>query len=290
MEQLLSIAFHRECLLQYPRGLPQTLLDTLVEAYTASTVAVQDIPGNIISHVRAYASLLVEETDTDSSGFSDQGNDFQARHTGKNTPDVALRQVFCYLESAHIQHSDAVHCKLSPPIHTTPWPRIISHEKITIRPIVAYCLANCALKVLVGDMVNATMDDFGVLDYSINSAGAVLDTLALLSTRGDAVGTALQVFITVGIRHAPRESVCHEPIVVPTKKSSNIVFLRTSAVRTEVEQIMILEKILMKHRSEDLPHQVPVCGRRCLETQTNEKCESRGHFITAFRTTSVVHA
>lgn len=48
-------------------------------------------------------------------------------------------------------------------------------------------------QALVGVMINAVMDDFGVLEYSTTSAGAVLDTMALLSTSGDALGTASQV-------------------------------------------------------------------------------------------------
>lgn len=47
-------------------------------------------------------------------------------------------------------------------------------------------------KDVVGDMIDAAVDDFGVLDYSITSAGAVLDTLAILSTAGGALGTASQ--------------------------------------------------------------------------------------------------
>lgn len=42
-------------------------------------------------------------------------------------------------------------------------------------------------------MINAAVVDFGVLDYSPTSAGAVLDTLALLSSNMDALGTESQV-------------------------------------------------------------------------------------------------
>lgn len=42
-------------------------------------------------------------------------------------------------------------------------------------------------------MINAVMGDFGVLEYSATSAGAVLSTLALLSTGGDALGIESQV-------------------------------------------------------------------------------------------------
>lgn len=130
----------------------------------------------------------------------------------KHTPDVVLRQVLCYRTWTHLRTTCGCSTFCAPSAISK-----VSHE-IIIKPTVAYCLANCALKVLVGDMINDTMDDFGVLDYSTTSAGTVLDTLALLSTRGGAVGTALQVFRTAGIRHAPRERVCHEPIAVTTTK------------------------------------------------------------------------
>lgn len=42
-------------------------------------------------------------------------------------------------------------------------------------------------------MIDAAVADFGVLDYSLTSAGAVLDTLALLSSNSDALGTEPQV-------------------------------------------------------------------------------------------------
>ncbi|CAN0146388.1 unnamed protein product, partial [Pylaiella littoralis] len=45
---------------------------------------------------------------------------------------------------------------------------------------------------LVGLMVSAVMDDFGILEYSTTSAGAAFDTLALLSTGGDALSSASQ--------------------------------------------------------------------------------------------------
>lgn len=49
------------------------------------------------------------------------------------------------------------------------------------------------LQALVGVMIDAVMDDFEILEYSTTSAGAVLDTLALLSTGGDAIGVMSQV-------------------------------------------------------------------------------------------------
>ncbi|CAN0146525.1 unnamed protein product [Pylaiella littoralis] len=47
-------------------------------------------------------------------------------------------------------------------------------------------------QTLVGLMVSAVMDDFGILEYSTTSAGAAFDTLALLSTGGDALSSASQ--------------------------------------------------------------------------------------------------
>lgn len=42
-------------------------------------------------------------------------------------------------------------------------------------------------------LVNGAVADFGVLDYSTTAAGAVLDTLALVSGSGDALGPQSQV-------------------------------------------------------------------------------------------------
>lgn len=49
------------------------------------------------------------------------------------------------------------------------------------------------LQTLVGVMIGATIHDFVMLDYSPTTAGAVLDTLALLSSTGDALGAESQV-------------------------------------------------------------------------------------------------
>lgn len=49
------------------------------------------------------------------------------------------------------------------------------------------------LQKLVTALVSAASDDFGVLDYSTTSAGAVLDTLALLSSNPDVLGADSQV-------------------------------------------------------------------------------------------------
>ncbi|CAM9419179.1 unnamed protein product [Pylaiella littoralis] len=99
------------------------LVDALTQGFTASSEAAQGIPGETTYLVRAYASLLVEEINGNSSLPSELIDEYQA---------------------------------------------------------------------FVGTMINAVMDDFGVLEYSTTSAGTVLNTLALLSTVGDAVGTASQ--------------------------------------------------------------------------------------------------
>ena len=44
-------------------------------------------------------------------------------------------------------------------------------------------------------LVNAAVGDFDVLDYSTTSAGAVLDTLALLSSSPEALGSEPQVLL-----------------------------------------------------------------------------------------------
>ena len=48
-------------------------------------------------------------------------------------------------------------------------------------------------QALVGVMIDAAVADFGVLDYTPTAASAVLDTLALLSSNSDALGTESQV-------------------------------------------------------------------------------------------------
>lgn len=69
-------------------ALKQAPLDTLTEAFTASAEAAQGIPGETTSFVRAYASLLVEGIDDNSSVSAGQVNDYQARHAGEKTADA----------------------------------------------------------------------------------------------------------------------------------------------------------------------------------------------------------
>lgn len=49
------------------------------------------------------------------------------------------------------------------------------------------------LQNLVTALVSAAVADFGGLDYSTTAAGAVLDTLALISGSGDALGSESKV-------------------------------------------------------------------------------------------------
>lgn len=68
-------------------------------------------------------------------------------------------------------------------------------------------------------MVTTAVADFGVLDYSITAAAAVLDTLALLSSTEDALGSESQVthdsqlripqLHTKTIQHSPMNLVGH---------------------------------------------------------------------------------
>lgn len=52
---------------------------------------------------------------------------------------------------------------------------------------------SCRFQTLATTLVSAAVADFDVLDYSTTSAGAVLDTLAILSSSPDALGTESQV-------------------------------------------------------------------------------------------------
>lgn len=79
--------------------------------------------------------------------------------------------------------------KLRPVLNIIDWSRTLA--------FIAHCVrvqfVVFTLQALVGAMIDAVIDDFGVLEYSTTSAGAVLGTLALLSTSGDALGTVSQV-------------------------------------------------------------------------------------------------
>ena len=62
-------------------------------------------------------------------------------------------------------------------------------------------------------MVNDAVVDLGDLDYSITAAGAVLDTLALLSGSGDALGSGSRV-----CRRFAKYSRVEGSLGVPTAK------------------------------------------------------------------------
>lgn len=56
---------------------------------------------------------------------------------------------------------------------------------------------SCRFQTLVTTLVNAAVDDYGVLGYSATSAGAVLDTLALLSSSPEALEAESQAGATL---------------------------------------------------------------------------------------------
>ncbi len=64
---------------------PQNLLTTLTEAYTDAAEAAQDSPGDTIRAVRAFASLLVDEINSNSSVSPEESGDYQARRSFRDT-------------------------------------------------------------------------------------------------------------------------------------------------------------------------------------------------------------
>lgn len=60
--------------------MPQSVLDTLTEAYNAAAEVAQGSPGETTSTVRAFASLVVDQLNTTSASASpEEANEYQAR-------------------------------------------------------------------------------------------------------------------------------------------------------------------------------------------------------------------
>ncbi len=87
-------------------------------------------------------------------------------------------------------------------------------------------------------MIHAAVDDFGALDHTSTSVGAVLGTLALLSTSEDALGVESQVII-IGRRCVPYRGRKRFEPPVSAHLGSRRSFVRDATTKVGVAKIQL---------------------------------------------------
>ncbi|CAM9232606.1 unnamed protein product [Ectocarpus sp. 6 AP-2014] len=139
---------------------------SLMDEYTAVASVAEDIPGETTSIVRAFASVLIVEINNSAAATPTEEQEFQVWAT-RDRYDV---------------HSDPLSSRM--------------HGMKRTKLIPPCCgTDNCLGATFVATMIGATVRESAVLDYSTTMAGAILDTMVVLSSSKKALNTDSQAAI-----------------------------------------------------------------------------------------------
>eukprot|EP00903_Cladosiphon_okamuranus_P012876 g12026.t1 len=150
--------------------------------------AVDNYTMNIVGHISdGYGATATSLTDA-------SGESVTVRVTGWETPPSSNSMIVGLPSTLVEAYTVAAEVAQYNPGETTSVVRAFASllmDEINGTPLASPEETN-GYQALAEVMINAAVADFGVLDYSPTSAAAVLDTLALLSSNGDTLGTESQ--------------------------------------------------------------------------------------------------